>query len=438
MSANKNFALPSIHRINMLIIIGTCVLLLMIPGQVNGQAEGERVNALQTRMQELKQQNEDMKGQMGKQQEYIEALKSEIEGLKRKDQDISQEVENVKREPVEGLAELAGPVVASDTPKVSFNGFGEVAFTSTEKRDENSSAFSIQEADFLFNAELHDRVSFLLDVDSIQGGALTVQRIFIKYSLSDLLNIKFGKMETPLGYWNEAYHHATYLQTSVARPEIYRLEANSGVLPLHAIGINFNGNVENPWFDTGYDLGVFNGRGTGAVTQQNTTDANDSKAVNMVLRFKPHAIEGLDIGPTVYWDTIPSVPTTASRKDQINELIMGTHAVYQNHNIELLAEWLVIHHNDRVSATPYNTEGGYIQGAYQMGKWKPYYRWGVLNVGDGEPYFTGDVATDRVENVIGVRWDLFKWNAIKFEIKSIDNENADDQTDFILDSSVAF
>ena len=45
-------------------------------------------------------------------------------------------------------------------------------------------------------------------------------------------------MHTLLGYWNQAYHHGTWLQTTVFRPEIYRWEDDGGgLLPVHEVGV---------------------------------------------------------------------------------------------------------------------------------------------------------------------------------------------------------
>lgn len=56
-----------------------------------------------------------------------------------------------------------------------------------------------------------------------------------------LRNIGVGKYHTALGYWNHTYHHGTWLQSSILRPEIYLFEFQGGILPDHSVGVEVFG-----------------------------------------------------------------------------------------------------------------------------------------------------------------------------------------------------
>lgn len=46
-----------------------------------------------------------------------------------------------------------------------------------------------------------------------------------------------GRFHSPSRYWNVAYHHGQYLQTSISRPLIEQFEDDGGVLPTHVSGL---------------------------------------------------------------------------------------------------------------------------------------------------------------------------------------------------------
>ncbi|WDT80500.1 MAG: hypothetical protein MPW14_01455 [Candidatus Manganitrophus sp.] len=127
-----------------------------------------------------------------------------------------------------------------------------------------------------------------------------MQRVILKYSFSDLVNLQIGRMHTALGYWNHTFHHGTWLQTTVLRPEIYRFdEYDHGLLPVHSVGVEFFGTKAFRPLHLEYHLGVTNGRGKTTNTAdaiQNLRDDNDSKAFNFLLGLTPRLIEGLQVG----------------------------------------------------------------------------------------------------------------------------------------------
>lgn len=148
-----------------------------------------------------------------------------------------------------------------------------------------------------------------------------MQRVILKYSFSDLVNLQIGRMHTALGYWNHTFHHGTWLQTTVLRPEIYRFdEYDHGLLPVHSVGVEFFGTKAFRPLHLEYHLGVTNGRGKTTNTAdaiQNLRDDNDSKAFNFLLGLTPRLIEGLQVGkPLSRQNTGRSDQTGESRADR--------------------------------------------------------------------------------------------------------------------------
>lgn len=393
---------------------------------------------------ELKVQVQQLREDSKKQQDVIERLMQKIEAIEHREQRVAEDAERVKVQPPQPAE---GEPVLSDqlahVPKLTLKGFAEVGWTAKITGDEYNDSFLTEEIDFFITSELSDRVSALVEADFFSPDSNTMsfglQRFNLRYKISDLLNVKIGRIHTPFGYWNEVFHHGSWLQTTVGRPEIYRFERDDGgFLPVHSVGLQVSGDVEWAPVDLGYDLSVLSGRGRTVTEVQHVRDKNDSKALGIVLKARPSAVEGLQVGPLIYWDRIPGDPPTTGRTDHIDELILGAHAIYLREPVELLSEFFHIHHDDKTSEKNFDTLGFYLQGAYRLGKTKPYYRFDYLDVANADPYFTGARRIDRTKHTLGLRWDVLNWNALKFEYGFTDRQTSDQEHTFTVNSSFTF
>ncbi len=186
-----------------------------------------------------------------------------------------------------------------------------------------------------------------------------------------------------------------------------------------------------------YDLGVANGRGETRTKMQNIQGRNDAKAFHARLSLAPELVPGLKVGLSTYVDKIPANASAAARNGEIEEFILGGHLAYFKEDVELLAELLHIHHDDEVSQKNYDTLGGYAQAAYRFGKWKPYYRFEVIDFGGGDPsYAPSDI--DIAKHTFGVRWDPLTWNAIKLEYSYSERDDANDTHAVTVQSALTF
>ena len=179
-------------------------------------------------------------------------------------------------------------------PRTSLHGFAHVTFgaerAETPDGDtESRSTFALGEFDLYFTSQLTKSLSFLGEtvIEFEDGGEtrIDVERLFIKWALSDPLWVSLGRRHTPLGYWNETYHHGFLLQPTVSRPLVLRFEDDEGILPVHTVGAMAGGRVfSGPWvFD--YIGGIANGRGLDREEVQNSGDVNQQKAVILKMTF---------------------------------------------------------------------------------------------------------------------------------------------------------
>ena len=73
------------------------------------------------------------------------------------------------------------------------------------------------------------------------------ERLYVEYSASPTLRLRFGKSLTPIGYWNQI--HAAPLVWSVTRPWI-----STSPLARHTTGVNINGVIHTDRIDFDYTL----------------------------------------------------------------------------------------------------------------------------------------------------------------------------------------
>src|SRR2546425_13004144 len=91
------------------------------------------------------------------------------------------------------------------------------------------------------------------------GFNLEIERTILRYDFSDLLKLSAGRYHTPISYWNTAFHHGQWLQTTANRPEMIKF--GGFFLPVHFVGILAEGAVAPRSLGLHYDGGGGNGRG---------------------------------------------------------------------------------------------------------------------------------------------------------------------------------
>lgn len=400
-------------------------------------AAPESLSELSERVEKIEEKNKLLENEIGKQRETIDSLSPKTDAL---GQNNLPEGDEALLYDVESEGQDGG----ISTLKIT--GFWDFGFNANIGEDEHSKSFTTGELDLFLTAEISEKVSFLTEMVfypvAVQNRLIfEMQRVLLKYSFSDIFNLQIGRMHTALGYWNHAYHHGTWLQTTILRPEIYRFdEYDHGILPIHSVGAELFGTKELRPFDVEYRLGVTNGRSktiNAADAIENLKDDNDSKAFNLLLGLLPHMIEGLQVGGSLYLDKIPADPAKPERVNPINERITGAYAIYLHPQGEFLGEIFKISRHDQTSGKDFDTLGFYLQGGYKIVEWTPYYRLDRINFAEGDPYLTAQ-QVDITKHTFGLRWDLFTWNALKAEYGFIRNPG-EERSQFIhLNSSVTF
>src|SRR5262245_19090740 len=199
-----------------------------------------------------------------------------------------------------------GTVAASPTyPSLHIIGFSDVDFTATDEpgRASNSRFFEGQLVLHL-TSSLSESFTIISEVSftarpeaavnaATPGFAVEVERVILRYTLSDALKLSAGRFHTPISYWNVAYHHGQWLQTTASRPDI--VQFGGQFLPVHFVGAMAEGALPGS-LGVGYAFGVGNGRSTVISRAGDAGDVNNNRALVGTVFLRPGGRSDLQVG----------------------------------------------------------------------------------------------------------------------------------------------
>jgi hypothetical protein len=290
-------------------------------------------------------------------------------------------------------------------------GFSDLTFASRDPRGADD-GFRLGQFILHFSSALSPRVSFIGETSftaQSSGFNLEVERAVIKYSYNDYLKVSFGRYHTPIGFWNTAYHHGLWLQTTVSRPEM--VQFGGRLQPVHFVGLLVEGAIPSGPIGLGYGGGVGNGRGLNIARAGDAGDVNGHRAWLANVQSRPPAVPGFQIGASVYGDTV----TTGG--PEVSERIASAHVAWTHERPELIAEYANVRHALR-AGDGVSTHAFYIQSAYRLPQLnevlKPYYRFERIDTPAVDPILD---TRDLFSHTIGLRYDISHYAALKGEFR---------------------
>jgi hypothetical protein len=300
-------------------------------------------------------------------------------------------------------------------PSLQIRGFGDVDFSATDKKG-SVSGFNLGQFVLHLASPLSEKVSYFGEVSfTAQPNSyeLSVERTIIRYDYNDYFKLSFGKYHTPIGYWNAAFHHGAWLQTTIARPEM--IQFGGTFIPIHFVGIEAEGNIPSGGLGLGYNVGLGNGRSSFLSKAGDSGDSNDNRAWVANVYARPARLYGLQIGASVYRDKLTPQPG-----QNFGEWITAADVVWTKEKPEFLAEYANVHHRDELTATTWDSQAFYVQLAYrlpwQQSKWKPYYRYEYIHKPESDPTLVN--VLDLSGSTLGVRYDITNYAAFKGEYRN--------------------
>lgn len=284
--------------------------------------------------------------------------------------------------------------------RLNIRGFGDVTFHGDSAKGihfdpgistltGNTTTFSLGQLDLFVTSDISDRFKFLSEIVFEAGldnsFGVDVERYLLQYSPNDYFNVSVGRYHTAIGYYNTAYHHSTWLQTTTGRPFLFAFEDSGGILPIHNVGVSVTGLIPSGNLGLHYVAEVGNGRASSSPNVeavQNRVDENSGKSFNLALYLRPSAVRGLQTGFSFYHDHLTPIglPT-------IGENIFAAHAVLIRPSFEWLNETLLIRHAVNGTSRVFDTPGFYTQVSKRFGSYRPYIRYQYVNASNVEPIF---------------------------------------------------
>jgi hypothetical protein len=315
-------------------------------------------------------------------------------------------------------------------------GFGDINFHGDNQKGDTTS-FSLGELNLFVTSDVSDKFKFLSEIVFEAGPDYTygvsqgnknvfsvdVERLVLQYSRNDYFNLAAGRYHTAIGYYNTAYHHSTWFQTTTGRPFLFEFEDQGGILPIHTVGVTASGLIPSGSLGLHYVAEVGNGRASRSPyteeAVQNVIDDSNHKAFNLALFARPEAVRGLQTGFSIYRDVL-----SPNGEPRVGETIMAAHAVYILPKFEWLNEAMVIRHAPIGRLHTYDTPGFYTQISKAFGAYRPYFRYQYVNSSSHEPIFP-DVGRRQGPSV-GIRYDASEFVALKlqYDYTSIRNQQA--------------
>jgi hypothetical protein len=295
---------------------------------------------------------------------------------------------------------------------LNIRGFGDFGLYGGTQNGQTTS-FSIGQINLFITSNLSERFKFLtelvFEVQQDNTFQAVPERVLLEYSLNDYFKLAAGRYHTAIGYYNTAYHHATWFQTATERPYVFEYEDEGGILPIHIVGLEASGQIPSGKLGLNYVAQVGNGRSSDPLLEpvQNYVDDNSRKSVNVALFARPDRIPGLQVGFSAYHDVLSTITSP-----RIDETIMDAYAVMIRSKFEWLNEALMIRHAP-TGQHVFETPAFYSQISRRFGMYRPYLRYQYINASSEEPVFP-QVGL-RTGPSVGIRFDPTASVALKLQ-----------------------
>lgn len=305
---------------------------------------------------------------------------------------------------------------AMSAPEFNIMGFGDISYVSKDGSDEDG--FIVGQAVAHVSASLDDSFGVFGEF-SLTGKdseySIEAERLMVRYDFSDRFKVSAGRYHTPIGYWNTSFHHGAWLQTTISRPEVVKF--GSKLVPIHFVGLLFEGSLSSGDLGLSYKAGFGNGRHGNIARAGDAGDINGDKAWLLRLSSKPKRLFGLEVGLDIYSDEV-----SLSGSPNVDENTITAYAAWTKESPEVIFEYM---HSEHELVTDNNVSGDvdawYGQVAYRLpgkhSQWKPYVRVEQTDVDSSDPLLGGE-GLDYEAGILGVRWDFNPYAAIKAEYRN--------------------
>lgn len=295
-------------------------------------------------------------------------------------------------------------------------------------------------ADVFFNGNIgHTMYLFEYLVNEEEQEA---ERLMLGWQLSDQTTLWLGRGHNVVGIWNDAFHHGSYLQTSISRPKIMEFEDDGGFLPTHLTGIFINHDIllgdamlTLDWV-TGYAPHLSD-EGNEALNLLDPAFEEHDLAHTFRINYQPTAFDNnqfgifagsLKIASEVDWLVSADESFVGSYIDwTVNDWHWISTAFYLHYDAELLTENI----SDDFYSVYVHTEKPFNQGLTFFAR----YEQNFSVTSQVKALF--DSVVDNALSA-GIRYDIAPKNALTLEIRVEDREHINDDKVMLQWSAALF
>ncbi|MBI5451687.1 MAG: hypothetical protein HY940_10065 [Gammaproteobacteria bacterium] len=270
------------------------------------------------------------------------------------------------------------------------------------------------------------------------GAALNgdLERLYIKRSVGKDLRFGIGRFHSPIGFWNNHYHHGVLMQDTVSRPAFLEFEDNAtAVLPTHAIGASLEGEAGA----VGYELSLANTVfiDTAAPIAERTLgvgnffDMADDKALYARVSHE-YDDSGAHIGvsylynPIVEGAVLGGVDGGSKGQGQllVEQTVIGVDGRYEHQGFSLMGEYFQISNDAEAGVGDggsHRSTAYYLQAGYRVAeRLLPTYRFESLVFDAQDGFYTMLGREEYTAHVMALRYEFDDSNAMILEYRASD------------------
>jgi hypothetical protein len=319
--------------------------------------------------------------------------------------------------------------------------FGHAGYTA--KFDDNlatrtQSAFNTGGVAILLTSEINEKFSVLGELftgfrgDGSNSVSLSIERLYFKYAWNDYVNVRVGRMYTPLSFWQARYSQAQFFQPTINAPYAVRTKFDKGILPTNSVGLQIDGeNIGKLRFS--YYLMVDNTTGAPSLNTDNT----DFKAFTGKLKVEP--IENFEVYVSGRTDRIFAGSTSLQGRavtETTDQTILNVGMVHiaQGVPLEFAFDYFKVT-DKKLSAAETSNDFMYAYLGYKINKIVPYLQYDLLRYDKNDDFFENN---DLTGMILGTRYHFAPTAVIKLEYKYRNTETINHQDVLSLQVAARF
>lgn len=328
----------------------------------------------------------------------------------------------------DNVADMDELLIAASRIKLSLNMFGDGSYVLSRTDGDVHQEFVLGALGLLARGELSPSLAALMElvfeVDEDGATIADLERLHLVWE-TERFEVLAGRLHTPLGTWNDHYHHGLWLQLPVERPYVLRFEDDGGFLPIHWLG-----GLVTRRFDVGPDMrlnltgGIGNGRGRIEDEILVGGDLDEFKSLMFKVELERPGQRHWRAGVSGVFDVIAPQPVDVrpNLPDlELYELVINLFGSYRADELTIISEGYLVDHQS-VNQRWVTTDLFALVG-YSLGSLTPYVlvEW-IDTYGGTDPFFVPSpdsppLPEALVEILGGVRLDLSTWAALKGELR---------------------